>query len=117
MADLAQVTVNVALLGFQLYAVLNPISVIPTFMSLMGDRGKDEKAVAVRRASLYAAALTAVFAVLGEQLYFLTFPLFPPVLDSPSLAPESLEWGCGKVFEQRLHASTATISHSLCERL
>jgi len=64
-ADLAQVIVNVALLGFQLYAVLNPISVIPTFMSLMGDRGKDEKAIAVRRASLYAAALMAVFAVLG----------------------------------------------------
>ncbi|PLJ78454.1 MarC family protein [Infirmifilum sp. SLHALR2] len=68
MADLAQVIVNVALLGFQLYAVLNPISVIPTFMSLMGDRGKDEKAVAVRRASLYAAALMAVFAVLGAVI-------------------------------------------------
>jgi len=67
-ADLAQVIVNVALLGFQLYAVLNPISVIPTFMSLMGDRGKDEKAVAVRRASLYAAALMAVFAVLGAVI-------------------------------------------------
>jgi len=66
--DLAQVIVNVALLGFQLYAVLNPISVIPTFMSLMGDRGKDEKAVAVRRATLYAAALMALFAVLGAVI-------------------------------------------------
>ncbi|QOJ78928.1 hypothetical protein IG193_00225 [Infirmifilum lucidum] len=65
--------VDSLLMAFQLYAVLNPVSVIPTFMSLIGDRSRAEKAVAVRRASLYVVVLMAIFSILGgTMLKFLT---------------------------------------------
>ncbi len=62
------VLVDSVVMAFQLYAVLNPVSVIPTLADLMSGRSKDEKMASVRKASLYVAFLMAVFSLLGGTI-------------------------------------------------
>ncbi|MEZ0345306.1 MAG: MarC family protein [Infirmifilum sp.] len=59
---------DVVLMTAQLYAVLNPVSVLPTFASLVGGLGQAEKAEAVKKASVYVLTLMVVFAVSGGVL-------------------------------------------------
>lgn len=62
------ILVDSVVMAFQLYAVLNPVSVIPTLADLMSERSKDEKMASVRKASLYVAFLMAVFSLLGGTI-------------------------------------------------
>ncbi len=62
------ILVDSVVMAFQLYAVLNPVSVIPTLADLMSGRSKDEKMASVRKASLYVAFLMAVFSLLGGTI-------------------------------------------------
>ncbi|ABL79037.1 multiple antibiotic resistance (MarC)-related protein [Thermofilum pendens Hrk 5] len=52
----------------QLYAVLNPVSVIPTFVNLTEGLDSREKVHAVRKASMIVFSLMVVFSLIGDPL-------------------------------------------------
>jgi multiple antibiotic resistance protein len=66
--DLANFFIRGFLVSIQLYAVLNPLSVIPTFASLTEAWSQDQKRHAVRKASLIVLLLMTIFCFLGDPL-------------------------------------------------